>query len=386
MESILQTLIATLIVLIFLIIVCVIIYILISKKDKMLGASNNKTEVATSNKEESTTISKVNIKEFLDFDEVKDNMIIRKGRTQYVMVIQCQGVNYDLLSEEEQISVEEGFVQFLNTLRFPIQLYVQTQSLNFEDIISEYKNKIHTIENEIRTLQRNLKQAEAENNTREIEMLNFELRRKNNVLEYGADITNYVSRLSLNKNVLKQKTYIIVSYYTSEFNGSNKFDKEEADNIFFSELYTRTKTLVRAISTAGVVGRILDSEELSELLYVAYNRDDSNMLSFNRVLESQYDALYSTGKDVLKKKEEMLDEKIEEEAVNLVTESIIEADKKIQEEDKKMEEAIIKRAMELTEEYKHKMTDKLYDKTVAQVKKRGRKPNTNDKISKAGNQ
>ena len=170
-----------------------------------------------------------------------------------------------------------------------------------------------------------------------------ELKRKTNVLEYGADITEYVKRLSLNKNVLKQKTYIIVPYYTSEFNGSNKFDKEEADNIYFSELYTRAKMLVRAIASAGVSGRILNSEELSELLYIAYNRDDANMLSFNRLLESQYDSLYTTGKDVLNKKQEILDEKIEEEATNLVTDSIIKADKEIQEEDAKMEAAIIKR-------------------------------------------
>ena len=39
-------------------------------------------------------------------------MIIRKNRTQYVMVVQCQGVNYDLLSEKEKIAVEEGFVHF----------------------------------------------------------------------------------------------------------------------------------------------------------------------------------------------------------------------------------------------------------------------------------
>ena len=69
---------------------------------------------------------------FMEFDEVKDNMIIRKNRTQYIMILQCSGVNYDLMSEEEKIAVEEGFVQFLNTLRFPIQLYIQTRSLNLE--------------------------------------------------------------------------------------------------------------------------------------------------------------------------------------------------------------------------------------------------------------
>ena len=59
-------------------------------------------------------LTPASIIDFMDFDEIRDNMIIRKNRTHYTMVIQCNGVNYDLMSEAEKISVEEGFVQFLN--------------------------------------------------------------------------------------------------------------------------------------------------------------------------------------------------------------------------------------------------------------------------------
>lgn len=382
MDNVLTMLVSILFILIFLIVVCaIILYFLKIKKKQSNKEKNNEEYSESTSTKSSSGIRMEYVKKFLNFDEIKNNMIIRNGRTQYLMVIQCQGVNYDLLSEEEKVAVEEGFVQFLNTLRFPIQLYVQTQSLNLENIVDEYKSKIHVIENDIKILQRKINQAEALRDTRTIEKLRFELKRKTNVLEYGADITNYVSRLSLNKNVLKQKTYIIVTYYTSEFNGNNKFNKEEADNIFFSELYTRTKMVLRAIGSAGVTGRILDSEELAELLYVAYNRDDANMLPFSKGIQTQYDSLYTTGKDVLKKKAELIDEKIEEEAVNLVTESIEKADEQIREEQQKMEEAIIKRAQELAEEHKHQMTNQLYKKTKEQINKRGRKPKTDKPVT-----
>lgn len=382
MDNVLTMLVSILFILIFLIVVCaIILYFLKIKKKQSNKEKNNEEYSESTSTQSSSGIRMENVKKFLNFDEIKNNMIIRNGRTQYLMVIQCQGVNYDLLSEKEKVAVEEGFVQFLNTLRFPIQLYVQTQSLNLENIVDEYKSKIHVIENDIKILQRKINQAEALRDTRTIEKLRFELKRKTNVLEYGADITNYVSRLSLNKNVLKQKTYIIVTYYTSEFNGNNKFNKEEADNIFFSELYTRTKMVLRAIGSAGVTGRILDSEELAELLYVAYNRDDANMLPFSKGIQTQYDSLYTTGKDVLKKKAELIDEKIEEEAVNLVTESIEKADEQIREEQQKMEEAIIKRAQELAEEHKHQMTNQLYKKTKEQINKRGRKPKTDKPVT-----
>ena len=40
------------------------------------------------------------------------------------------------------------------------------------------------------------------------------------------------------------------------------------------------------------------------LLYVAYNRDESEIYRLSQALDAQYDALYSTGKDVLEKKQE----------------------------------------------------------------------------------
>lgn len=79
-------------------------------------------------------------------------MIIRKNGQQYVMVVQCKGINYDLLSEAEKEAVERGFVEFLNTIRFPIQLYVQTRSLNLEKTIDAYREKVNVIAEEIKSL------------------------------------------------------------------------------------------------------------------------------------------------------------------------------------------------------------------------------------------
>ena len=90
-------------------------------------------------------LSKESIMEFMEFDEIVDSMIVRKNGNQYIMILQCNGVNYDLMSEQEKIAVEEGFVQFLNTLRFPIQLYIQSRTLNLRDIIEEYKSRIYNL-------------------------------------------------------------------------------------------------------------------------------------------------------------------------------------------------------------------------------------------------
>lgn len=314
-------------------------------------------------------MTRESIFKFMEFDEVKDNMIIRKNRTQYIMILQCSGVNYDLMSEEEKIAVEEGFVQFLNTLRFPIQLYIQTRSLNLREIVEDYKTRVSEVAQDIEKLNSRIQAAKETKNDRLLEKLQFEKKRKERVLDYGMDIAEYVARMSLNKNVLQQRTYLILSYYASETGATAETPKDEVDAMCFSELYTRAQTAMRSLQASEVGSKILNSEEIAELLYIAYNRDDSEILQFSKALDAQYDALYSSGKDVLQKRQEKLDEEINRQAIELATDSIVRADKYKQIEEMKQEQKVKERANELIDQYKDQLDEVTYNGAKEEVKK-----------------
>ena len=319
-------------------------------------------------------LTRESIFEFMEFDEIVDNMIVRKNGTQYVMILQCNGVNYDLMSEQEKISVEEGFVQFLNTLRFPIQLYIQSRTLNLRDIIDEYKSRVDNLTNEIEKIDAKISQAKAQGNKALREKLEFEKRRKVNILEYGISITDYVEKLSSNKNVLQQKTYVVVSYYSAEIGGGlDKYTKEEIYNMCFSELYTRCQNIASALATSQITSEILDSEQLAELLYVAYNRDESEFLQLSKALESQYDALYSTGKDVLQKKQEKIDQEINIAAIDMATDSILKADRQKQIEELEVaiskEEKIKQKASEILDSYQNQLDPRVFQLAKEEVEK-----------------
>lgn len=310
-------------------------------------------------------LSRESIFDFMEFDEIVDNMIVRKNKSQYIMILQCNGVNYDLMSEQEKISVEEGFVQFLNTLRFPIQLYIQSRTLNLREIIEEYKARIENLTVEIDKIDAKISQAKTTGNKALREKLEFEKRRKVNILEYGINITDYVEKLSSNKNVLQQRTYVVVSYYSAEIGGGlEKYSKEEIYNMCFAELYTRCQNIASALGNSQITCSILDSEELAELLYIAYNRDEAELLQLSKALDAQYDALYSTGKDVLKKKQEKLDQEINIAAIDMATDSILKADRKKQIEELEFsinkEEKIKERANELLDSYQHQLDPRVY--------------------------
>lgn len=306
------------------------------------------------------------IYKFMEFDDVLDNMIVRKNRKQYAMVIECKGINYDLLSEDEKNAVESGFIEFLNTLRYSIQLYVQTRTLNFTDLINDYNRRIGDIDSQIAKINMQIEQAKRNRNQQLVSRLEFERRRKLNILEYGESITDYTERLASSKNILQQKTYIIISYYSTEFGDTSTYSNDEIDDIAFSELYTRAQTLIRALASAEVAGRVLNSEEIMELLYIAYNREQSEIYTLRNALNSEYDRLYSTAKDVLEEKKKRIEREIEEDAERLASNSIIKADIAIREK-KERERKVKEKASKMVDEYKSEMSKVLYNETKAQI-------------------
>ena len=212
-----------------LLIALVFVYLNTKIKEKQQEEQNSKDEGKHVTKEKTKTFNVGSIFDFMEFDKIEDNMIIQKKGKRFIMVVECQGINYDLMSQAEKVSVEEGFVQFLNTLRFPIQLYVQTRSLNLRDIVDEYKSKVSAIAQDIEKVNARIQAAKETKNERLLIKLQQEKRRKERVLDYGLDIAEYVARMSLNKNVLQQRTYLILSYFASECGATPDTPPEEVD-------------------------------------------------------------------------------------------------------------------------------------------------------------
>ena len=261
------------------------------------------------------------------------------------MVVECQGINYDLMSQEEKVSVEEGFSQFLNTLKEPVQLYIQTRKINLESSLNNYKEKVDEIEREY--VKQKLRYEEIANNPNasdeQIKREYYEYIKQKNLYEYGKDIVYNTERMSLNKNILNEKYYVVVSYYADTMELGD-LDQEEIKERAFSELYTKSKSIIRALSSTGVTGRILTSIELADLLYVAYNRDESDNYGIDKARKAGFDELYSTAADYMDKKMQILDEEIERQAYQKANEKVIEAQsekaKRYQEKKENMDDII----------------------------------------------
>lgn len=301
------------------------------KESKQKNKRENDLALDTKPKEKEKTKStiqynKQSIFSFMNFDKIEDDMIITKKGTKYLMVIECQGINYDLMSGIEKNSIEQGFLQFLNTLKHPIQIYTQTRTVNLGSSISKYKDRLKTIENRLvsKQMDYNSKVNSGKYTEELLAKERMEVIKERNLYEYGKDIINNTERMNLNKNILRRHYYIILSHMPEEINNPN-IAKSEIRDIAFSELYTKCQSIIASLAVCEVHGKILNSNELAELLYMAYNRDDADIYQLEKALNARYDELYVTAPDALDKRIKLLDQKIEEEAIREANEKLQEA-------------------------------------------------------------
>ena len=362
-----------LIAMIVILFILVVVYLVLRIKTNKPQKREEKTKLdskQTSKQSEITTYNKQSIFSFMKFDKIEDNMIVRRNGNKFLMLIECQGINYDLMSGLEKNSVEQGFLQFLNTLRYPIQIYVQTRTVNLESGIIKYKERVKEIQDRLIKKQMELNRKESLGYAlQDINKARLDVTRERNLYEYGIDIINNTEKMSLNKNILRKHYYVIIDYVPEEIN-TNSFGKEEISSMAFSELYTKAQSIINALAVCGVNGKILNSEELAELLYVAYNRDESEVYDLEKALNAGYDELYSTAEDVLDKRMKELDKKVEYEAKKLANETVMEVmeerenARRVKQQEAEMDELIRQMASYMVEE-----NESLIGKDVADAAK-----------------
>jgi len=376
MDNIMNLLTTLLIILIFAIVILLFVAWYMSYKNKQnseeektqgTGPTGGKTKVAKE-------YTKKSIFQFMQFDKIEDNMIIQDDSKKYLMVVECEGINYDLMSQVEKTAVEAGFVQFLNTLRYPIQIYVQTRTVNLTSSINTYKDRMSEISKQYanKQMEYNQKLKSGQYSERDLEMEKFEIARQRNLYEYGVDIVSNTEKMSLNRNILSKHYYIIIPYYPEDLANSD-FDKEEISGLAFSELYTKAQAIISSLSVCGINSKVLDSMELAELLYVAYSRDESEIFNLRKALNAGFEDLYSTAPDVLDKRMKESDLKAEEEAIIKANEVVInvmeenEKQRRAKRKEAELDRLIDQMAMALIEENKRAIGEDVAQQAIEKI-------------------
>lgn len=197
------------------------------------------------------------------FSEMRENMMIMHDGS-FRAVVECESINFDLMSSREREAVEYSYQNFLNSLYFPVQILIRSRRVD----IGPYIDRLVTI----RRSQDNM-------------MLS----------RLMDDYIDFIDILSQEANIMDKSFYIVIPYYPigdvaeikkqakglfdSFFGGTkephvtkiNQPDYEKAKD----EIRNRVDSVMSGLFQMGVKSQQLTTQQLSVLFYNSYNPDIS---------------------------------------------------------------------------------------------------------------
>lgn len=198
----------------------------------------------------------------LQIAEVRDGIVIMNDGS-FRSVVMVKSINFDLMSPQERESVEYAYQGFLNSLYFPVQIFIRSTKVDLRPYI-ERLDKIR---------------SEHENMLLALLM---------------DDYLAYISALAQQTNIMDKRFYVVIPYFPvvdvqkaitqsknfftglkDLFSGKEQHVTiNEGDlNAAKDELRNRVQAVLGGLQQSGIQGLPLDTQELIELYYDSYNPD-----------------------------------------------------------------------------------------------------------------
>ena len=190
--------------------------------------------------------------EFVAVKEIRDGVIILEDN-QMRMALMASSLNFALKSGDEQEAIINQYQDFLNSLDFSLQFFIESRHLNIEPYLDS------------------LREAEKKQTN---ELLKIQGR------EYVEFVKNFVSLTQ----IVSKTFYVIIPFSPPVFGGTSgifakffgkKKEKNGLEENNFeehkSQLIQRADAVIQGLARTGVRAVALNTEELIELFYNLYN-------------------------------------------------------------------------------------------------------------------
>lgn len=198
----------------------------------------------------------------LQIAEIRDGIVIMNDGS-FRSVLMVKSINFDLMSPSERESVEYAFQGFLNSLYFPVQIFIRSQKVD----IRPYLEKLDKIRQEHDNMLLAL------------------------LME---DYLVFIDNLAMQTNIMDKKFYVVIPYFATVdvqkaitqsknfFTGLKGIFRPQEQHIVVNEqelntakdeLRNRIQAALAGLQQCGIQGLPLDTQELIELFYDTYNPD-----------------------------------------------------------------------------------------------------------------
>lgn len=182
---------------------------------------------------------KATTQKFIEIQDIIDNVVLLT-KDNACLVIEVQATNFSLLSQEEQSVKVLAYSSLLNSLQFPIQVFIQSKKIDISSYLRQLDDEVVKSQNQLL---------------------------KNQIKLYK----DFVAELIKINTVLDKKFYIAIPYSSLE-SGINMGH----GNFFLSaknKLSSKAESLHAQLRRMSLPARTLNREELVKLFHEIYNGD-----------------------------------------------------------------------------------------------------------------
>jgi hypothetical protein len=191
--------------------------------------------------------------EFVSIRDIRDGIVILKSG-QICKVLLASSVNFALKSQDEQRAILFQFQNFLNTLDFSLQIYVQSRRLNIEPYLAMLAERQGNQDNDLMRVQ---------------------------LREY----IEFIRSFTIEVDVMSKNFFVIVPYTPNKINITQGFKgilsqgrSSLQNDVTLEEqrlqLEQRQAVVEQGLNRMGVRTIALATDELVELFYHIYNPGD----------------------------------------------------------------------------------------------------------------
>lgn len=199
--------------------------------------------------------SNATTQDFVSIRDIKDNVVIQKNG-QMCMILLASSINFALKSLDEQKAVLMQFQQFINTLDFTLQIYIQSRKLNIEPYLELLGGLDVKQDNDLMRIQLREYIEFIRTFTEDVDVMskNFFV-----VIPYTA------TKINLTKNITNLFT---PTQNNAALPTDNQFEEHRI------QLEQRVGIVSEGLARVGVRTISLQKDDLVELFYHLYNPSD----------------------------------------------------------------------------------------------------------------
>lgn len=184
---------------------------------------------------------KATTQQFVEIEAVEDDILLMSDR-RCCCIIEATGVNFQLLSPDEQQTTIFSFSQLLNSLSFPIQILVLSKKTD----ITSYINYLNSVQ-------------PAQNNPK--------------LLAQFESYKEFIKSVIKNNSIIEKSFYVVVPFSPLEM-GAIALKKTDASYVFSRakvSLYPKRDHIIKMLLKNGMGARSLYEQETVELFYNLFN-------------------------------------------------------------------------------------------------------------------